>query len=156
MIKHGMDVQCEVTQFVNPGQIPVMAVDASLYALAKFVQWNWPQTHGEDKSVVMFGGIHIEMEMWKTEASITSSGTADSILKASHLTKTRHTHQVSALALAKLQQDPFLDKVTEGPHDKKTKETWRQDMITKRPTFQYWNTILNMEILCLNMIFPSM
>ena len=60
MIKHGMDVQRKATQFLNPGQIPVMAVDAPLYALAKFVQWNWPQTHGEDKCVVMFGGLHIE------------------------------------------------------------------------------------------------
>ena len=43
MIKHGMDVLREATQFLNLGQIPVMAVDAPLYALAKFVQWSWPQ-----------------------------------------------------------------------------------------------------------------
>ena len=162
MIKHGMDVQCKATQFLNPGQIPVMAVDAPLYALAKFVRWNWPQTHGEDKCVVMFGGLHIEMAMWKTygdyleasgwttaltEAGIASSGTADSILKASHLTRTRHAHQVSALALSKLQQDAFLGMVTEKPHDDQTKDVWRQDMISKSPTFQYWDTILNMEIL---------
>ena len=33
MIKHGMDVQRKATQFLNPGQIPVMAVDAPPYAL---------------------------------------------------------------------------------------------------------------------------
>lgn len=66
MIKHGMDVQREATQFLNPGQIPVMAVDAPLYALAKYILWNWPQTHGVDKCVVMLGGLHIEMAMWKT------------------------------------------------------------------------------------------
>ena len=162
MIKHGMDVQREATQFLNPGQIPVMAVDAPLYALAKYVQWNWPQTHGEDKCVVMFGGLHIEMAMWKTfgdyleasgwttaltEAGIASTGTADSFLKASHLTRTRHAHQVSALALAKLQHNAFLYMMPEGPHDEKTKEAWRQDMIRKSPTFQYWDTILNMELL---------
>ena len=32
-------------------------------------------------------------------------GTTDSILKTSHVTRTRHAHQVSALTLAKLQQD---------------------------------------------------
>ncbi|KAK1891936.1 Ribonuclease PH [Dissostichus eleginoides] len=79
-----------------------------------------------------------------TEAGIASSGTADSFLKASHLTRTRHAHQVSALALAKLQQDAFLDMVTDN---EKTKEAWRQDMITKSPTFHYWDTILKMEIL---------
>ncbi len=160
MIKHGMNVVREATQFLNPGQIPVIALDAPLYALAKSVQWYWPHTHGENKYVVFFGGLHIEMAIWKTigdyleasgwttalaQADIASSGTVDSFLKASHLTRTRHAHQVSALALAKLQEEAFLK--TERPHNDKTKEAWRQEMITKSPTFQYWNTILNMEIL---------
>ena len=81
-----------------------------------------------------------------TKAGIASTSTADSFLKASHLTRTRHAYQVRVLALAKLQQDAFLDMVNEGPHDEKTKDAWRQDMITKSPTFQYWDTILNMEI----------
>jgi hypothetical protein len=91
------------------------------------------------------GGFHIEMAMWKTygnylevsgwttaltEAGIASSGTADSFLKASHLTRTRHAHQVSVLALAKLQQDAFMDMVNEEPHDEEIK-----------------STILNMDIL---------
>lgn len=83
-------------------------------------QWNWPHTHGEDKYVVMFGGLHIEMAMWKTfgdfleasgwttaliQAGIASSGTADSFLQAAHLTRMRHA---SVLALSKLQQNAFL------------------------------------------------
>ena len=59
MIKHGMDVLRKTIQFLNPAQIPVITLDAPLYALAKYVQWNWPQTHGEDKYVVMFGGRHV-------------------------------------------------------------------------------------------------
>ena len=39
MIKHGMTVQQKATQFLNPGQIPVTAFDAPLFALAKMVQW---------------------------------------------------------------------------------------------------------------------
>jgi hypothetical protein len=108
----------------------------------QFVKWKWPDTHGEDKYVVMFGGLHIEMAMWKTygdylevsgcttaltEAGIASSGTADSFLKASHLTRTSHAHQVSVLALAKLQQDAFLDMVNEEPHDEKTRKAWIQE-----------------------------
>ena len=68
--------------------------------LAKLTQWNWPQTHGEEKYVVMFGGLHIEMAIrntfsdyleasgWTTaliQADIASSGVADSFFKASHL-----------------------------------------------------------------------
>lgn len=138
----------------------MIAMDAPLYALAKLVQWNWPQSYGESQYVVMFGGLHVEMALWKTfgdyleasgwttaltQASIASSGTADSFLKASHLTRTRHAHQISVLALSKLQHDAFMQ--TEGPHDESTKETWRQAMVAKSPTFQYWDTIIKMEIM---------
>ncbi len=34
MIKHGMNVVCWAIDFLNPGQIPVIAFDAPLYALA--------------------------------------------------------------------------------------------------------------------------
>ena len=93
------------------------------------MQWKWPDTHGEDKHVIMMGGLHIEMAMWNTfgdylegsgwttaltQANVASSGTADSFLNASHLTRTRHGHQVSLLALHKLQDDAFLS-CTEGP-----------------------------------------
>ena len=72
---------------------------------------------------VMFGDLYIEMAMWRmygdyleasgwtnalTEAGVASSGTADSLQRVSHLTRTRHAHQVAALTLAKLQDDAFL------------------------------------------------
>ncbi len=44
-----MNVQCQAIEFFNPGQIPVTAVDAPLYAIAELMQWKWPDTHGEDK-----------------------------------------------------------------------------------------------------------
>jgi hypothetical protein len=44
--------------------------------------------------------------------------------------------QVSALALSKM--------LFSRPHDE---STWRLDMIAKSPTFQYWDTVLQMEIL---------
>ena len=65
MVKHGMKVLHEAIQFLNPGQLPVIALDAPLYALAKFVQWHWQHTHDEDQYVVMFGGLHVEMAVWK-------------------------------------------------------------------------------------------
>jgi len=45
MIKHGITVLQRATKFPNLGQIPVMAFDAPLFALAKFVQWKWPETY---------------------------------------------------------------------------------------------------------------
>jgi hypothetical protein len=104
MIKHGMNVIKEATELLNPGQIPVCAFDQPLYALAKQVQWKWPATHGERSYVVMMGGLHIELALWRTvgdmlnrsgwttaitEAGICSAGTADSFLKVCHLKRTR-------------------------------------------------------------------
>ena len=99
-----MDVLKEAITSLNPSQIPVIALDQPLFALAKMVQWKWPDTHGEDKYVVMFGGLHMEMALWNTlgdllessgwitaivEAEVASSGVADSFLRAAHLTRTR-------------------------------------------------------------------
>lgn len=90
-------------------------------------------------------GDYLEGSGWTDilmQAGIASSGTANSFLKASHLTRTRHAHQVTALALGKLQEDAYLHA-----HTNETKEEWRQKMIQRSPTFQYWDTILNMELL---------
>lgn len=98
----------------------MLVFDQPLFALAKFVQWQWPESYGEKRFVVMFGGLHIEMALWNTigdflegpgwtvaltDSGVASSGTADSFLNATHLTRTRHAHQVTLLALAKLQRD---------------------------------------------------
>ena len=66
MVKHGMDVLRSITTHPNPGQIPVMAFDQPLFTLAKFVQWCWPETHGESHFIIMFGGHDIERALWNT------------------------------------------------------------------------------------------
>ena len=73
MIKHSMDIVKRAVQYLNPGQVPVLAADQPLYALAKQIQWTWPNTHGEDSSVVMFGGLHIEMAILKVSNHISCS-----------------------------------------------------------------------------------
>ena len=163
MVKHGMEIQKQITNHLNPGQIPVTAFDQPLFALAKYVQWKWPLTHGEQTHVVMLGGLHIEMALWNTigdllessgwttalcEAGVATSGTADSFLKASHLTRTRHGHQVTVLALHKLQRDAFqtLDGYDD---DENAFESWRIEMTNSSPTFQFWDIIMRFEMLVL-------
>ncbi len=58
MIKHSMDVINNVVEHLNPGQTPVVTFDQPLYALAKQIQWKWPEEYGENKFVIMFGGLH--------------------------------------------------------------------------------------------------
>lgn len=147
MVKHGMDVLRQVTDYVNPGQFPVITLDQPLYTIAKYVQWKWPATHGEKVYVVMLGGLHIEMALWSlcgdmlessgwttalSEAGVASSGTADSFLKVSHLTRTRHAHQVTALALSKLQRDAFVTCNDESDDEAFAK--WRSDLLERSPT----------------------
>ena len=111
MIQHSMDVVKNAVEHVNPGQTPVVTLDQPLFALAKQIQWKWPEKYGEDKMVVMFGGLHIAMAALKTigdwlrgsgwvqalvQAEIATPGTADSFLRAAHVTRTRRSHQITA------------------------------------------------------------
>ena len=46
IIKHVMDKVRDAVSFLNPGQTPVIAADQPLYALAKQIQWHWPENYG--------------------------------------------------------------------------------------------------------------
>ena len=94
-----MDIIKQITNQVNPGQTPVLTLDQPLYAIAKRIQWKWPEQYGEQKYVVLMGGLHIEMAMLKvigewlegsgwtyvmTAANVTTEGRADGLQKGSH------------------------------------------------------------------------
>lgn len=100
MIRHSMDMIKKAVQELNPGQVPVIAVDQPLYAISKLIQWNWPANYGEEQFVIILGGLHIEMAILKVlgnwledsgwmealvQANIASAGTAESFLKVSHV-----------------------------------------------------------------------
>ena len=56
-----MDKIRDIVAFLNPGQVPVIAADKPIYAVAKQIQCYWPEMYGKDKFMLMFGGLHIEM-----------------------------------------------------------------------------------------------
>ncbi|KAK6190683.1 hypothetical protein SNE40_002492 [Patella caerulea] len=108
MIKHAMAKVRDTTAFLNPGQIPVITTDQPLYVPAKQIQW--PECR-EDKFVVMFGGLNIDMLSLRSigtllrnsgwtnaivEANVASPGTSKSFLSASSVTRTRQAHQITA------------------------------------------------------------
>ena len=124
MIKHAWDILQRVTTFLHAGQTPVITCDCPILAKEKFIQWTWPVMYGEDLFLVMFGALHLEVGMWNmlgeylacsgwTDAGIATSGTADSFLKSSHLTRTHHAHIVTSVALHKLQQQAY-DSLADG------------------------------------------
>lgn len=136
MICHAINVITRAVNFLNPGQVPVVACDQPLYAIAKKIQWNFPTTYGERKLVVMFGGFHTELNALKAlgswvedsgwtnvlvQAGVTTPGTADSFLRASHVSRTRHAHQVTAAALFILMDranNIYRENVNEGEEPK--------------------------------------
>ncbi|EDO35715.1 predicted protein [Nematostella vectensis] len=63
MIKHSMSVIRLSIEKINPGQIPVIAFDQPLNAVAKEVQWKWPSLYGEEKYVADTGDI-LPFEEW--------------------------------------------------------------------------------------------
>ena len=62
---HAMDVIQASTSYLNPGQIPIIAMDQPLYAIAKQIQWKWSDQYGERKFVIMFGGLHLGIAFLK-------------------------------------------------------------------------------------------
>ena len=106
MILHAMNVIKAAVNHVNPGQTPVIVLDQPLFALGKLIQWNWPSTHGGKKFILMLGGLHVKMAAFKllgdwldgsgwtsalVAAEVATGGVADSFIKASQVTRTRHT-----------------------------------------------------------------
>ena len=135
MICHAIDIIMKAVDFLNQGQVPVLACDQPLYATAKKVQWNFPTVYGE-KKLVMFGGFHTELAALKAlgswiedsgwtsvlvQAGMTTPGTADSFLKALHISCTRHAHQVTAAVVYVLMDKAYnahREGVDEGEEPK--------------------------------------
>ena len=69
-VKYLMQKVCDTVAHLNPGQVPVITADQPIYALAKQVQWQRPDKYGEDKYLVMFGGLHIEMAALRSLGSL--------------------------------------------------------------------------------------
>lgn len=163
MIRHSMDVVKVAVNILNPNQVPIITLDQPLYAIAKRIQWAWPETHGEDHFIVLFGGLHIEMTALKVigdlldssgwtevlvEAGITSSGTADSFLKAAHVTRTRRAHQVTASSLHILRQKAYnhYRRSLEEGENLMSVEEWLSRNAETSPQFQFWSMVLQLEV----------
>ena len=163
MIRHSMDVIKTAVDILNPGQVPVITADQPLYTLAKQIQWNWPQTHGEDYFVILFAGFHIEKASFNTlgdlldcsgwtealvQAGVATPGTADSFIKAAHVTRTRWAHQVTASVLYLLRQEgytQYCDELDDG-HVAMSVEEWCDTRADASPQFKFWSIILKLEL----------
>ena len=170
MIAHAMSIVHSVIAFLNPGQTPVLAVDQPLFAIAKQLQWHADCPFTEDNYVIMMGGLHIEMASlklidewlqnsgWATAlvyAGVTTAGKAEALAKASHVTRSRYVHQVTACSLYVLQQQAYAAYKAAIPEGGESMDftAWCERQAWVHPQFQYWKTALHLELLVLQFIW---
>ena len=154
MVKHGMDIIRNCTLSLNPDQVPVMTVDQPLYAIAKQIQWKWPDIYGEKKYLIMMGGLHIEMAVLKVigdwlkmsgwaylifAANITSENRAESLLNGSNVSRCHWAHQVTAAVLHILLYKSYDEYKEDTPEEEQLNfEDWCSQSVRNYPQFSYW------------------
>jgi len=97
------------------------------FALAKQIQWELPNTHGQDHLAVMFGALHVEMA---------ASKALGKWLTVLHLLQ----HQAYS---------KFTEKITDDDDDKVMTigiEEWKSQMSKKSPQFLYRSRVLDLEL----------
>ena len=156
-MKHAMELTMKGTEFLNPGQTSVLVADLPLYTIIKLLQWQYPDTSGEDKIVAMMGTLHIEDKMhlmigklfqgsgWATvltRAEVLTSGRAQSALNEHHVKRTRYAHQVSLMSYICSSSLPKLN-VMGSPESFVMWDEHSQSV----PQFKFWSTVIDLELL---------
>ena len=115
------------------------------------------------------GGLHIEMAAFKllgdwldgsgwtsplVAAEVATGGVADYFIKATHVTRTRWAHQVTATCLFILQSKAYSDclETLENGEEPLRYTDWVDKMFKDRPQFLYWNRVLFLEFCVLQLI----
>ena len=118
MILHDLNIVIMTTNFLNPGQMPVVCFDQPLYAIGKQIQWRYPEEYGVRKILLIMGGLHIEKQLEQILGSYFNgsdllvlstvmSNCDKAFLAGSHISKTRYIYQVIVAALHGLQMEAF-------------------------------------------------
>ncbi|KAE8739201.1 hypothetical protein FOCC_FOCC015307 [Frankliniella occidentalis] len=163
MIRHGINLVMKLTEYLNPGQQAVICFDLQLYIIAKKIQWQWPDLYSENKLVVLLGPLHIEQAFlrmlgsymegcgWNaiiTHSGIATSGSSEALLKVTHIKRAREVHQVTAAVLHTL----LIEEYNSHPHEDIEFEQWIDERAKNSPTFLFWFTLLNLEIMLLDFV----
>lgn len=156
MQKHAMLVVKKAIEFLNPGQIPVIAGDCPLYARQKKCQLFFPDEIGEEKMVCMMGFLHVEMccqeaggklmggsgwERMFVLADIFKPGVASSLLGGKHVKRTRTPYLLTLAWLDILRENAYTEYCKLNViHD--SFEAWEQKLFSSSPTAFYWGKIV--------------
>jgi len=87
------------------------------------------------------------------QAGIASAGTADSFLRAAHVARTRHAHQVTAATLSILQHHAYEEYSRAADKDEHLSfKEWCQNRTKVCPQFHYWSLVLELEVSILTFV----
>lgn len=88
------------------------------------------------------------------QANIATQGVAESFLKASHVTRTRRAHQVTASSLHILMTKAYslYSTSTLSLDQLLTFDKWCSMKRQQSPQFLFWETVLQMELLMLSFV----
>ena len=120
----------------------------------------------EKHFVTLLGGLHIEMaalnvigdrledSSWVealVQAKVASAGMAESFLKATHVTRTRHAHQVTASCLYILLKKSYASylELSEPGDQHQAFEEWCVKCKQEAPQFNFWYTAFQLELFVL-------
>lgn len=98
-------------------------------------------------------GDWLEESGWTSalvQADIAGTGTADSFIKVSHVTKTRYAHQVTAASLRVLLERAYNEYTSQyGEGNIMSLEEWCVVQAQQCVQFDYWLKTLSLEIVLL-------
>ena len=87
-----------------------------------------------------------------SQSNVASAGTAESFLKSSHVSRTRHAHQVTACSLHMLMHKAFnqlLENVDDTEGNGISFEEWKERKEKESPLFYFWSLTLMFELIIL-------
>ena len=157
MVYHAMRLIKNLTERLNSGQTPVMTCDQPIYAIAKQLQWSelYPDI-SEQNFFVMLGGLRLEKVSLKligdilkdsewprilAQSGIFTSGVAEKLLSASHITKTRRSHKITLAALHVLKMKAYEERIDHSVDY----DQWAKNKLKKSPMFFYWSLVMELE-----------
>ena len=117
MVRHCMKVIKQPVDFLNPGQLSVIAGDQLVYALRKYVQWLCP-SHYNDK-VWMMSPLHIKMAFlsaigdwlevcgWTVLLEKAKINTPRRVEDGGKVESSCYAHQITLVALLNLSNEAF-------------------------------------------------
>ena len=165
LLSRVMNLVKEAVEHLNPDQTPVLTMDQPLSAIAKEIQWLWPDSFSNNNYVIMIGvgggsGGVFMFEMagrvveWFWVAKCNHNywnSVAESFVKACCLAKTRHAHQVTAESLHILHLSfYFLCAVWAWSCCQLRTVTNRME--TEQQQFKYWAVVLDFQLCVLRLV----